>query len=219
MNSNSIPVLYLFENVFYPETIIPLILSDDPSKILVKDAYENDLTVALFSTHPKAKGIATAGRIITIDDKREDGKLMAIIVGVERIHLTKLVQHVPYPIFEFKQYFDSREPHVLPSDTIERLHTVFEGWINRHIAHKQDREIFLRDINTPKKLIFNISLFMIKDIELKLMFLESTSIADRLNIMNALLLGEQPESEDKEMAEAIKNFESLETNHYKNVVN
>jgi hypothetical protein len=61
---------------------------------------------------------------------------------------------------------------------------------------------------------------MIKEIELKIIFLESKSLSDRINILDALLNGETPESEDREMAEAIKNFENLEQPEYfKNVAN
>jgi ATP-dependent Lon protease len=219
MNKNTIPVLYLFENVFFPETIIPLILSDEPSKTLVREAFKNDLAIALFSTHEKAKGVATAGKILILDEKKEEGKLTAVITGIERIKLLKITQHVPFPIFEFTHYQDFREPQILQPGALERLHFVFEKWINRHIQNINDREIFLREINTPRKLLFNISLFMIKDIELKLMLLESTSIADRLSLMNALLTGETPESEDLDMASAIKNFESLDHEKFKLIAN
>jgi ATP-dependent Lon protease len=220
MSLNQIPVLYLFENVFYPETIIPMLLSDKQSQTLAIDAFNNDKLIALFSTHPKSKGIATVGKIILLDDKKEDGKITAIIQGLHRVQLTTLVQQVPYPIYEFNQYHDQNEPHILKEGSIERLFSIFENYLNRHVKNNREREIFMREINTPRKLIFNISLFMIKDIELKIIFLESKSLSDRINILDALLNGETPESENREIAEAIKNFENLEhPEYFKNVAN
>lgn len=219
MSFPQVPVLYLSDNVFYPETIIPLILSDEPSKALVFEAYQNDKLIALFSNHNLSKGIATVGKILLIDDKKEEGKLCAVIVGLERIHLKKLIQHIPFPIFEFSQFQDNKETHVLKDGSLERLFSIFEKYICRHVKNVNERNIFMNEVNTPRKLVYNISLFMIKDMELKLMFLESTSLSDRINILDVLLAGEKPESEDKNMAETIKNFERLEANSLKNIAN
>jgi len=213
MNKPTVPVLYLFDNVFYPETIIPLVLSDEPSKNLIRQAFSDENSVALLSNHPKSKGIATLGKIVMLDEKRIDGKVTAIIVGTERVMLTKLVQHLPYPVFEHMPYQDQRETHVLVPGALERLHHTFENWVNKHVHSMEDREVFLKDINSPRKLLFNISLFMVKDIELKILFLESTSIVDRLNLLNALFPNENLESEDESIAEAIKNFDRLEPNY------
>lgn len=218
MRKSPIPVLYLFENVFFPDTVIPMVLSDEPSKNLVTEAFQSDLAVALYSTHPRSKGVATVGKILMLDMK-DDGRLVAIIQGTERVLLTNVIQHLPYPIYECEPFQDLKETHAFSNDIIERLFKVFESWIFRHVHSKDERDIFLRDVNSPKKLTFNISLFMIKDIELKILFLESRSVADRINMLQVLLAGELPESEDKEMAEAIKNFERLEPLEYKNVAN
>lgn len=213
MNKPTVPVLYLFDNVFYPETIIPLVLSDEPSKNLVKKAFVDEEQIALLSNHPKSKGIATLGRIVLLDEKRVEGKITAVIVGTERVMLTKIVQHLPFPIFEYRTYQDQRETHILVPGALERLHATFENWVNKHVHNQNDRDVFLKDINSPRKLLFNISLFMVKDIELKILFLESTSIVDRLNLLNALFPHENLECEDEKMAEAIKNFDRLEPNY------
>jgi ATP-dependent Lon protease len=224
MKYNNIPVLYLIENVFFPDTIIPLSLTDEVSKALVKECYQNDKKFALYSTHPKSLGVATIGKILIIDDKKDkendkNSSLTIVIQGIERIQLSTITQHIPYPIFKYHPYPDSREPQILKEGSLERLFSIFDQWIHRHVTSENERNIFLKEVNTPQKLVFNIALFMIKDIELKLLFLESTSLSDRINILDALLTGEKPESEDRNRAEAIKNFERLEVNSYKNVVN
>lgn len=218
MKVNTIPVLYLIENVFYPETIIPLVLNDEPSKNLIRDAYEKDQIISLLPTHTKSKYIATAGKIIVLE-KREDGTLMAIIQGIERIQLIKKIQDLPYPIYEFSFFADDRLPHVLKEGAIDRLFHLFEEWLNRHVSNKKERDVFINEVNTPKKLVNNIALFMVKDIEIKLIFLESTSLSDRINILDAIFTGEKPDNEDKELAEAIKNFERLDQSVSKSLAN
>lgn len=219
MTQPQIPVLYLFENVFFPETIVPLVLTDGPSQKLITEAFKNDQLVALYTPHPKSKAIATAGRIVMVDDKRDDGKISAVIQGIARIQLTKTTQHIPYPIFEFNPYQDHNETQILKDGALDRLYETFEHYLQRHVHNTNEREIFLKDINSPRKLIFNISLFMVKDLELKILFLESISLADRISMLDVLFKGKENECENKEMAEAIKQFESFDTNQFKNIAN
>ena len=218
MKVNTIPVLYLFENVFYPDTIIPLVLSDEASKKLIQEVYDKDQLFALYTTHPSARKIATIAKVIMIENI-DDGKVSAVVQGIEKIHLTHLTQHLPYPIYEFQPFIDSKETNSLKDGTLERLFSIFEFWICKNVKNINEREVFLQNINTPKKLVSNIALFMIKDTELKLLILENSSLFDRIRLIDFLLTGEKPESEDKLMAEAVKQFDRFEFDAEKYVAN
>lgn len=211
-----VPTLYLFNNVFYPQTIIPLTVNDNVSKEMLMKCFEDNLPIALYHPHARSKGVGTLGKII-IMDANPDGSLNVVVQGIVRIKLIAMLIQDPYPQYQIDDYSDIDEiSQTLMDSPLERLHHVLENWLNRHVNSARERERFMKDMSSPVKLINNLCMFMIKDIELKLIFLESTSLLDRVRMMNALLVGEKPETEDIEMCEAIKNFERLETDQTKN---
>jgi ATP-dependent Lon protease len=219
MKLQQVPVLYLHDNVFYPETIIPLVLSDDASKKLVLYCYNNDIKVALHSTHDKTSDVATIGKVLMVDSKKSDGTYLAVIQGTERVRLVDIVQHLPYPIYTCYGHPENKSPQHLKEGALEKLYLIFENWIGKHIVDKKERDFFLNDISSPQKLINNVALFMIKDVELKIILLESNSLAEKINLLDALLIGENPEFEDQDMARAIKNFDELQIDPQKMTAN
>jgi Lon protease-like protein len=204
-----IATLYLFNNIFYPQTVIPLSVSDATSKAMLLSCFEKNETIALYFPKTHSKNIGTLGKILMIDHNT-DGSLSVAVQGLVRVRLLGIHSEEPFPKYFVDDYFDHEEKaQTLTDSPLERLYHVLEFWLNRHVHSKKERERFMKDISSPVKLINNLCMLMIKDIELKQIFLESTSLLDRVRMMNALLIGESPEMENFEMCEAIKNFERL----------
>jgi Lon protease-like protein len=213
---SSVPTLFLFNNVFYPQTVIPLTVNDHTSKQMLLNSYQNSSDIAFYHPHGRSKGVGTLGRIILVEHN-SDGSLSVIVQGLIRIKLLDMDQEEPYPLYHTSHYYDVDEKKQKITDhAIERLHFVLESWIDRHIHSTREKERFMKDISSPTKLINNLCMFVLKDIELKKIFLESTSLTERVRMMDALLVGENPDTENSEIGEAIKNFERLEFNEFKN---
>lgn len=211
-----VPTLYLFNNIFYPQTVIPLTINDPISKEMLLDCFGRSIPIALYYPHTRSKGIGTLGKILIVDNNH-DGSLSVVVQGLVRIKLLNMEVQDPYPLYHIDDYFDLDEKvQGLHSSPLERLHAVMEQWLHRHVNSARERERFMKEMRSPAKLINNLCMFMIKDIELKLIFLESTSLLDRVRMMNALLIGDTPETEDIEICEAIKSFERLEADQYRN---
>ncbi len=212
----AIPTLYLFNNIFYPQTVIPLTVTDQVSKEMILNCFENNITIALYHPGKRSRNVATLGKILLID-LNDDHSLSVVVQGLERIKLLSIASQDPYPLYFVDEYSDKHEfTQTLYNSPIQRLRGVLESWLHRHVSSVREREIFLRDINNPTKLVNILCMLVIKDIELKQIFLESTSLLDRVQMMNSLLVGETPENENLEMSEAIKNFERLEAFEYEN---
>lgn len=210
-----VPALYLFNNIFYPQTIIPLSVRDEVSKKMLFKCFEENSDLALYYPNDRSKGVATLGKILLIDS-HIDGSISVIVQGLTRVKLLNLTQQEPYPQYYVGDYSDHEEINqTLRDSPLERLHLVLERWLTRHVHSKVERDKFMKDIRSPAKLINNLCMLVIKDIELKQIFLESTSLLDRVRMMNALLVGDTPESEDFEMCEAIKKFERLEQDQFR----
>jgi len=215
---HSYPALYLFNNVFFPQTIIPLTLSDAPSIDLLKSCYQKDQKLVLYHPSEREKKIGTLGKIIVIE-KNDDKSLTALVQGLNRVRLVTQEQHIPYPLYLCEDYFDNNYEVTFLENSIERLYLILTNWLTRNISSVRDREQFIKDMNKPQKLINYLCMFMIKDTELKEILLESTSLTERIRLLDALLKGKSPDTEDQDMGLAIKNFERLELNpNQKNAV-
>lgn len=214
----SFPTLYLFNNVFFPQTVIPLTVSDSVSKEVLLECYEQNQHLAFYHPSNRAKKIGTIGRILLLEHNA-DQSLTVLVQGVVRVQLIAQEQHLPYPVFQVEDYYDLEDKSAIPENAIERLHTVLENWLQRHITSVKERARFLKEMNSPHRLVNNLCLLVIKDVELKEILLENTSLPDRIRLMDVLLRGHSPDIEDVSMCEAIKNFERLEPdNNLKNAV-
>ncbi|MGZ3786930.1 MAG: LON peptidase substrate-binding domain-containing protein [Bacteriovorax sp.] len=209
-----VPTLYLFNNIFYPQTVIPLTVSDQTSKKMLLNCFENNINITLYYPHHRSKGVGTLGKILLVEHNT-DGSLSVMVQGLTRMKLLTMETQEPFPKYYVENYYDIDEKTQILSDSpLERLHFVLESWLIRHVHSSRERERFMKDISSPAKLINNLSMLLIRDIELKQILLESTSLLDRVRMMNALLVGDAPENESLEMCEAIKNFERLEADQY-----
>lgn len=215
----SFPTLYLFNNIFFPQTVIPLTVNDTTSKEVLQKCFDEGISLALYHPSDRSKKIGTVGKILLLEHN-SDNSISALVQGIVRVKLLNQEQHLPFPIYEVEDYFDTQDNPATLDDSLERLHHVLENWLNRHISSSKERARFMKEMNSPLKLINNICLLVIKDIELKEVFLECTSLHDRIRLMDLVLRGHSPETEDVEISEAIKNFDRLmpEENDLKNVV-
>ena len=212
----TVPTLYLFNNVFYPQTIIPITVSDLPTKELMLNCYTESLPFVLYYPHSRSQKIGTLGTVFLVENN-DDDSITVFVQGLARVRITEILfDQTPLPLAQVEDYFDREENNQLFFDQpIERLYEILTHWLQRHISSSRERERFMKDMSSPSKLINNLCMLMIKDLELKLIFLESTSMTDRIRMMNALLVGEKPETENNMISLAIKDFERMETNQFK----
>lgn len=206
---HSLPTLYLFNNVFFPQTVIPLTVNDGVSKDILTECFDLNQPLALYHPSQRSKKIATIGKVLLLEHNA-DKSMTVLVQGIARVQLLQQEQHLPYPIYLVEDYFDSREENVILDGSIERLQEVLKNWLHKHISSNSERIRFLKEMTTPHKLVNNLCLLVIKDVELKEIFLSSISLAERIRLMDAVLRGKSPEIEDGMMSEAIKNFERLE---------
>ena len=205
----SLPTLFIFNNVFFPQTIIPLTLSDGVSKTVLIECFEKNQSMLFYHLSNRKKRIGTVGRILILEHNA-DKSVTVLIQGVSRAQLLTQEQHLPYPIFQTQEYVDIEEAAIFLDAPIERLYGVISNWLQRHITSDKERSNYLHELNSPHKLINGLCLLIIKDVELKEIFLSSVSLPERIRLMDALLRGKSPDLEDNEISEAIKKFESLE---------
>ncbi len=205
----SLPTLYLYNNVIFPQTVIPLTVSDGVSKTVLVECFDQAQNMLFYHLSNRPKKIGTVGRILKLEH-RADKSVTVLIQGISRAQLLTQEQHLPFPIFDTKNYTDNDEAAIFLDAPLERLYGVLSDWLQRHISSEVERSRYLKELDSPHKLINGLCLLVIKDVELKEIFLSSVSLPERIRLMDAVLRGKSPELEDNEMSEAIKKFESLE---------
>lgn len=206
----SFPALFLFNNVFFPHTVLPLTVNDEVSKNLLLKSFKEDQELVFYHPGSRAKKIGTVGKILLLE-YNQDSSMSVLVRGNKRVQLLQQEQHLPFPIFLVDDYFDRTElERAVLDDSLGRLYVVMDNWLKRHVPSVSEQQRLLKEMDTPLRLINGLSMLIIKDIELKEIFMENTSLPDRIRMMDALLRGRDPEIEDEFMSEAIKNFERLE---------
>lgn len=203
-----LPTLYLFDNVFFPNTIIPLIITDSPSRNLVTSCFNEDLPLALWFQGSNSKPVATMGKIISIEEKK-DGSLKVMLRGIKRVYLEKIVQQIPFPVFHATPYLDHETGAIQNFARLEKFHHILNEWLIQHVPSSKDRQDFLNELNTPHKLLDHLALLLIKDSEIKQIILESTSLQERFQLLDTLI--KSPfEKEDLMTSMAMKEFERMD---------
>lgn len=153
--------------------------------------------------------ICTAGKPILVEEL-PDGSLKLVIQGQFRVKLTQILQNLPYLVFEAYELPDQEEHFEFPNMMLQRLKSIFDLWLIEMIHDSLDREAFYQSINSIQHLCDHLCLYVIQDIETRQLLLETTSLRERVLLLNGLLRNESPFSEDQLVKDAIKNFESVE---------
>ena len=93
----TLPVLHHGNVVMFPFLLMPLVVSDEESKLVVDHALSNDKTMAFFldKDDDNKHEIGTAVTILRML-RNQDGTISLLLQGTSRIRLQKIVQRKPF---------------------------------------------------------------------------------------------------------------------------
>ncbi|MFO7660389.1 MAG: endopeptidase La [Candidatus Cloacimonadaceae bacterium] len=98
----TLPVLHMNNIVMFPFLLMPLVVSDEESKLVVDYALSNDKSMAFFlekdKIHTADIGLHQTGTAVTILRmlRNQDGSISLLLQGTSRIKLQKVVQREPF---------------------------------------------------------------------------------------------------------------------------
>jgi ATP-dependent Lon protease len=98
----TLPVLHMNNVVMFPFLLMPLVVSDDESKLVIDYALSNDKSMAFFLDKDKTQstevGLHNVGTAVTILRmlRNQDGSISLLLQGTSRIRLQKVVQKDPF---------------------------------------------------------------------------------------------------------------------------
>ena len=98
----TLPVLHMGNMVMFPYLLMPLVVSDEESKLVIDYALSNDKTMAFFldkdKQGPNDLGLHEVGTSVTILRmlRNQDGSISLLLQGTSRIRLQKVAQRDPF---------------------------------------------------------------------------------------------------------------------------
>lgn len=117
----TLPVLHMNNVVMFPFLLMPLVVSDEESKLVIDYALSNDKSMAFFLDKEKATnadlGLHQLGTAVTILRmlRNQDGSISLLLQGTSRIVLQKVVQREPFMMVDVQSITEKHDdiPEIL----------------------------------------------------------------------------------------------------------
>ena len=109
----TLPVLHINNVVMFPYLLMPLVVSDDESKLVIDHALSQDKTMAFFlekdKTEPNDISLYEIGTSVTILRmlRNQDGSISLLLQGTSRIRMQKVVQREPFIMVDVESIVES----------------------------------------------------------------------------------------------------------------
>ncbi len=227
MDQLRLPILPLPNIVFFPNTSIPMLVSEPSYVRMIKDTIANDGHIGISMAEPTEEDqyngslrytpqrIGTMGKPILLEEL-EDGSLKLLVEGSARIELLNVEQNIPYLIYKIKLIPDLKNhvPLSFENAQISRLKEILDLWIEDTIDDSLERESFVQSLGGIHSIVDYLAMFLVGDREVRQVILENRNLHERIQILGSLLKGEYPHCEDDLVANAVKDFEYREKEHY-----
>ena len=127
----TLPVLHMGNVVMFPYLLMPLVVSDEESKLVIDHALSSDKTMAFFldkeKEKPEAAGIHEFGTAVTILRmlRNQDGSISLLLQGSSRIRMQKITQREPFIMVDVESITEvnneDTEIHALRNIAVELL--------------------------------------------------------------------------------------------------
>ena len=217
-----LPILTLRDAVAFPSIFIPIAIKLPQNIKLVDDALNKDKLIGLFlqkgmDEFPDEDSIYRFGIVakITRMFRLPDGSLRIIVLGFERIKITKIVQSEPYYIASVKPVDEIVEKDMEMDALVMDTTKLYQELSKLSPYLPEELSAVVMNIDDPSKLADFIAAYMKIETEQKQDLLETVNVKERLKKLISILtkeldilkLGEEIRSKIKnEMDKAQKEF-------------
>ncbi len=210
-----IPILPVQNLVFFPRTSVPLTIENPVAIQIIKDCIEFDCPVGLalvesFGTFVSdiPRNVCGIGIPILLEEK--DNQIKIIINGLNRVKVGKIIQNYPYNVYDVETFEDKKEDIEQNDLNLFKLKKVFEKWLDQSLLRPSERKQLMESLEPPAHLIDYICMFLVRDVEIRQILLESYSLTDRIQTLSLIFRDENPFLEDFNILQVIKEFDHLE---------
>jgi ATP-dependent Lon protease len=210
-----IPILPVQNLVFFPRTSVPLTIENPVAIQIIKDCIEFDCPVGLalvesFGTFVSEIPRNVCGIGVPIMLEETDNQIKIVINGLNRVRVGKIIQNYPYNVYDVETFEDKEEKIDQDDLNLFRLKKVFEKWLDQSLLRQSERKQLMDSLEPPAHLIDYICMFLVRDVDIRQILLESHSLTDRIQTLSLIFRDENPFLEDFNMLQVIKEFDHLE---------
>ncbi|MCK5882317.1 MAG: LON peptidase substrate-binding domain-containing protein [Bacteriovoracaceae bacterium] len=210
MENFNLAVLPIPDMVLHPNTMAPIYVIEPSYIEMIKNCIEKKIAIGVVIANPTTEHTVCTLAAPTILEEKDNGEISVLLHGIGRARLQKLVQHLPWPVFEAKTYDDRPEAMIYDTSHVERLSSILNSWLYCQIDEVDERERFLSTIKTTDHIIDYICMLILKDIEIREVVLASDSLSERISMLNLLLKDDNPYEEDHVILKILKSYDHLE---------
>lgn len=190
-------VFPLVNVTLFPRTIKPLHIFEARYLTMIQEAIATGSQVAVgYIEEPSAVGpiepgveipfirkIAGYGRPEIIEE-RINGTLLVFLHGEGKVRLGKVLDRGrPYPICEAEIVFEQTQLEPENDAHLTALQKILNRWIFTHIVDEMQREIFLKNVQTPEEILASFAAYLVRDHDMQQMALEIDDINEKLKFL------------------------------------
>lgn len=123
-----------------------------------------------------------------IIERKKNGSIVVFIEGQGKVQLGK-VSHMdkPYIVCQAERIEENHEIHQEIFPLFLVLHKIMVQWLNIHISDEHSREQFLNYVMTPEKVIGCFVSYIISDIDIQQMLLDSNDINEKIELISSII--------------------------------
>jgi ATP-dependent Lon protease len=194
--TEAIAVISIDNLVVFPETEVLIYIADKKTTNLIKESVDNDSPLAVCAAHELRKDVShmnseIIGCLATvhIETIQPDGSIYALLKVRRRIILTKVIQNIPYVIYNYKNLPDyhDHKSQTFEGHVIRELKNKLLNWSNENIIDSMERDYFDSQLTGLRVITNYACMYLISSGQLRQSLLENKSLFDRVHILNLLL--------------------------------
>ena len=192
---NVLPVMLLNDVLIFPNTIVPVVVSDERMIKLVNDALSSTKMLATFTraSQPESEdpddqfyGIGTASQILKMF-RVPDGSMRLLVQGLLRIERKRIISTEPYLIVEVAPIPLDQKRTLKIEALMRRLSSDFTKFADYSQSIPEEVKIAVFNINEPGSLADIIASNLNISLAAKQKILEENRLEERLSMVVAQL--------------------------------
>lgn len=200
------PLIQVENNFLFPGTYLTLEIEDSNLIGLVKASLKDNTKFVIFNPGFNNNRIGVIAEVRHFE-KKSNNRYICEVLGLRRCKITKeftldQVHHV-----EINSHENIKENLTAMQYQVSRIKKILFNWASYQLRLNQKmKQEFFDHHSSAESIVNSLCVYFLSDMELKEVFLQCQSTADKIRMMDSVLKGESPESEDEITALGLKNF-------------
>ena len=165
---------------------------------MVKDSLEQAVDIAITTPAEDSENdlmrfegrLAGAGRPHILK-QHEDGRMIILLVGKEKVRLGKITQQEPYLQCEATLITENSDLESVERFKLNRVHQQLVKWAGTHIEDSQTYEQFVESLTTPTVIVETAALIFLPERQQQQELLELNDINEKLARLLEILESER----------------------------